>query len=76
VELRGLNHLAQGKLVGRVECVPSAQVPVVLRRLVFCDVLGVAEEQARRVLLAAVASLGAQARNQCSQAGVGERWAG
>ena len=55
---------------------PFAQVPVVLRPLVFCDVLGTAEEQARRVLLTAVASLGAQARNQCSHAGVGERWAG
>ena len=45
-----------GRLVPvRVEEVPAAQVPAVLRPLVFRDVFGVAEEQARRVLLEAVA---------------------
>ena len=39
----------------RVEEVPAAQVPAVLRPLVFRDVFGVAEGQARRVLLEAVA---------------------
>ena len=45
-----------GRLVPvRVEEVPAAQVPAVLRPLVFRDVFGVAEGQARRVLLEAVA---------------------
>ena len=39
----------------RVEEVPAGKVPAVLRPLVFCDVFGVGEEQARRVLLEAVA---------------------
>ena len=39
----------------RVEEVPAAQVPAVLRPLVSRDVFGVGEEQARRVLLEAVA---------------------
>ena len=46
----------QGRLVPvRVEEVPAEKVPAVLRPLVFCDVFGVDEEQARRVLLEAVA---------------------
>ena len=45
-----------GRLVPvRVEEVPAAQVPAVLRPLVFRDLFGVAEEQARRVLLEVVA---------------------
>jgi len=45
-----------GRLVPvRVEEVPTAQVPAVLRPLVCRDVFGVAEGQARRVLLEAVA---------------------
>ncbi len=48
--------IAEGKLVPvRVEEVPAAQVPAVLRPLVFRDLFGVAEEQARRVLLEGVA---------------------
>jgi len=39
----------------RVEDIPAAKVPPLLRRLVYCDVFGVAEEQAREALLAAVA---------------------
>jgi len=39
----------------RVEDVPAGQVPPLLRPLVARDVFGLAEEQARRVLLAAVA---------------------
>ena len=39
----------------RVEEVPADQVPAVLRALVFRDLFGVAEEQAQRVLLEAVA---------------------
>ena len=39
----------------RVEEVPAAQMPAVLRPLVFRDLFGVAEEQARQVLLEAVA---------------------
>ncbi len=39
----------------RVEEVPADLVPPVLRPLVSCDVFGVAEAEARRVLLAAVA---------------------
>ena len=39
----------------RVEEVPAAEMPAVLRPLVFRDLFGVAEEQARRVLLEAVA---------------------
>jgi tetratricopeptide (TPR) repeat protein len=47
--------MEQGRLVPvRVEDVPSARVPAVLRPLVYCDVFGVGEEQARRVLLEAV----------------------
>ena len=46
----------EGRLVPvRVEEVPAAQVPAVLRPLVSRDLFGVAEEQARRVLLEAVA---------------------
>ena len=49
--------MAEGRLVPvRVEEVPAGQVPAVLRPLVFRDVFGVAEEQARRVLLEAVAT--------------------
>ena len=39
----------------RVEDVPAADMPAVLRPLVFRDMFGVDEEQARRVLLEAVA---------------------
>jgi hypothetical protein len=39
----------------RVENVPADQVPAVLRPLVYRDLFGVTEEQARRVLLEAVA---------------------
>ena len=46
----------QGRLVPvRVEDVPAAGVPAVLRPLVYRDVFGMAEGQARRVLLEAVA---------------------
>jgi TIR domain/NB-ARC domain len=46
----------QGRLVPvRVEEVPAAKVPAVLRPLVYRDVFGVGEEQARRALLEAVA---------------------
>ncbi len=46
----------QGRLVPvRVEEVPNERVPALLRPLVSCDVFGVSEEQARRVLLEAVA---------------------
>ncbi|HEX9538827.1 MAG TPA: toll/interleukin-1 receptor domain-containing protein [Streptosporangiaceae bacterium] len=38
----------------RVEDVPAAQMPAMLRPLLFRDVFGVAEEEARRVLLEAV----------------------
>ena len=45
----------QGRLVPvRVEEVPAAQVPAVLRPLVFCDLFGVDAAEARRVLLEAV----------------------
>ena len=48
--------VAAGRLVPvRVEEVPAALVPPLLRPLVSRDVFGVAEEEARRVLLAAVA---------------------
>ena len=48
--------MAEDRLVPvRVEEVPAAQVPAVLRPLVSRDLFGVAEEQARRVLLEAVA---------------------
>ena len=48
--------VAAGRLVPvRVEEVPADKVPPVMRPLVSCDVFGVAEEEARRVLLAAVA---------------------
>ena len=50
----------------RVEEVPAAQVPAVLRSLVSRDLFGVAEEQARRVLLEAVAG----PRRPDQQAGV------
>jgi hypothetical protein len=47
--------MAQGRLVPvRVEAVPAARVPAVLRPMVYRDVFGLAEEQARRVLLEAV----------------------
>jgi hypothetical protein len=39
----------------RVEEVPAAQVPAVLRPLMSLDLFGVAEEQARQILLEAVA---------------------
>jgi len=39
----------------RVEEVPAAQVPLVLRTLVYRDLFGLAEERARQVLLEAVA---------------------
>jgi hypothetical protein len=46
----------QGRLVPvRVEEVPAAQVPALLRPLVSRDLFGVAEERARQVLLEAVA---------------------
>jgi hypothetical protein len=46
----------QGRLVPvRVEKVPTARMPAVLRPLVYRDVFGMAEDQARRVLLEAVA---------------------
>jgi TIR domain/Tetratricopeptide repeat/NB-ARC domain len=45
-----------GRLVPvRVEEVPAADMPAVLRPLLFADVFGVEADQARRVLLAAVA---------------------
>ena len=45
-----------GRLVPvRVEEVPTAQVPAVLRSLTIRDLFGVAEEQARRILLEAAA---------------------
>ena len=48
--------MERGMLVPvRVEEVPAGKVPAVLRPLVFCDVFGVGEEQARQVLLAAMA---------------------
>jgi TIR domain/Tetratricopeptide repeat/NB-ARC domain len=48
--------MAEGRLVPvRVEEVPAAQVPAVLRPLVSRDLFGVAEERARQVLLEAVA---------------------
>jgi hypothetical protein len=54
-----LVHLAgvdEGRLVPvRVEEVPAGLVPPLLRPLIVRDVFGVGEEQARRVLLAAVA---------------------
>ena len=44
-----------GRLVPvRVEDVPPAEMPAVLRPLVFCDLFGVDAEEARRVLLEAV----------------------
>ena len=47
---------AEGRLVPvRLEEVPAAQVPAVLRGLVSRDLFGVGKEQARRVLLEAVA---------------------
>jgi tetratricopeptide (TPR) repeat protein len=39
----------------RIEDVPAQEIPAVLRSLVFCDVFGKDAEQARRVLLEAVA---------------------
>ncbi len=51
-----LPGMAESKLVPvRVEEVPAAQVPAVLRALVCRDLFGLAEEQARRMLLEAVA---------------------
>ena len=50
----------------RVEEVPAAEMPAVLRPLVFRDLFGVAEEQARQVLLEAVAG----PRRPDQQAGV------
>ena len=48
--------MSEGKLVPvRVEEVPAAQVPAMLRTLVCRDLFGVAEEQARQILLEAVA---------------------
>jgi hypothetical protein len=45
-----------GRLVPvRIEDVPTAEMPGVLRSLVYCDVFGTAEEQARQALLEAVA---------------------
>src|ERR1700691_3259032 len=49
-----LPGVAAGRLVPvRVQEVPAARVPPLLRPLVSRDVFGVAEEEARRVLLAA-----------------------
>jgi hypothetical protein len=46
----------QGRLIPvRVEDVPAAQMPALLRPLVYRDIFGVAEEQARQVVLEAVA---------------------
>src|SRR5215472_14219455 len=46
----------QGRLVPvRVEDMPAAGMPAVLRPLVYRDIFGMAEERARRVLLEAVA---------------------
>jgi hypothetical protein len=46
----------EGRLVPvRVEEVPAAEMPAVLRPLLYRDVFGLGEEQARRVLLEAVA---------------------
>ena len=51
-----LPGMAEGKLVPvRVEEVPAAAVPAMLRPLVSRNVFGMAEEQAREVLLEAVA---------------------
>jgi Tfp pilus assembly protein PilF len=48
--------MREGRLVPvRVEDVPVEQMPAVLRPLVFCDVFGMDAEEARRVLLTAVA---------------------
>jgi len=48
--------MAQDSLVPvRVEEVPAGKVPAVLRPLLYCDVFGVAEDQAQRALLDAVA---------------------
>jgi hypothetical protein len=48
--------MERGRLVPvRVEDVPADKVPAVLRQLVFRDIFGMAEEQARRALLEAVA---------------------
>jgi hypothetical protein len=47
--------MEQGSLVPvRVEEMPAGKVPAVLRPLLYCDVFGVAEDRARRVLLDAV----------------------
>ena len=49
--------LEQARLVPvRVEDVPAADMPAVLRPLLFRDIFGMAEDQARRMLLEAVAS--------------------
>jgi len=48
--------MAEGKLLPvRVADVPTTMMPAVLRQLVFRDIFGMPEEQARRVLLEAVA---------------------
>jgi hypothetical protein len=48
--------IGEGRLVPvRVEEVPAAQVPAVLRPLVYRDLFGVAEDEARQILLEAVA---------------------
>jgi hypothetical protein len=48
---------AKGRLIAvRIEDVPSNQIPAVLRTLFYRDIFGIPEDQARRVLLDAVAS--------------------
>jgi Tfp pilus assembly protein PilF len=48
--------MQEGRLVPvRVEDVPVEQMPAILRSLIFCDVFSVDADQARQVLLAAVA---------------------
>jgi hypothetical protein len=54
--MRHLAGMAEGKLVPvRVEDIPVADIPAVLRTRVFCDVFGRDAGQAQRVLLEAVA---------------------
>ena len=63
--------IGDGRLVPvRVEDVPAAEMPAVLRPLVYRDLFGVGEEQARRVLLEAVAG----PRRPDQRAGVPGAW--
>ena len=62
--------MREGRLVPvRVEDVPVEQMPAVLRPLVFCDVFGMDAEQARQVLLEAVAGRGVPMVSRYSPAG-------